>query len=145
MVSPANMQQFGGYGHVNNMVSPEFMQNGYGHGYSYSNDFVSQENMQPEFGQGYGYSAAGFPPYPSYPPYPAWPQTAGVSANANKSDCGCKGNRSEPSTAKQVEVETPKAVKTAVPRKNTKKAVIRTVTSRPSKTKNRNNQPWINR
>ncbi|WP_169082734.1 LysM peptidoglycan-binding domain-containing protein [Paenibacillus sp. PL91] len=131
-VSPAGMQPEHGYGH--GAISPVNMQPDYGYGYGHG--AVSPANMQPDYGNGYGNSAP-------YMQYPNWPQTAGVG-NVNQGDCGCKGNRSDQNAAKEADVEAPKAVKAAVPRKNTKKAVIRTVASRPNKNK-RGNQPWINR
>jgi LysM repeat protein len=117
-------------------VSPASMQPDYGYGYGHGHGAVSPANMQPDYGYGYGNAAP-------YMQYPNWPQTAGVG-NVNQGDCGCKGNRSDQNTAKQADAEAPKAVKAAVPRKNSKKAVIRTVSSRPNKNK-RGNQPWINR
>ncbi|WP_241674945.1 LysM peptidoglycan-binding domain-containing protein [Paenibacillus luteus] len=118
-------------------VSPESMQPSFGYGYGHG--AVSPAGMQPHSGYGYGYGAQ-----MPYSPYPSWPQTAGVS-NQDQSDCGCKGNRSDPASAKlsEIEAETPIATKTAVKRKTTKKAVIRTITNRPNK--NRGNQPWLNR
>ncbi|MCF2937284.1 LysM peptidoglycan-binding domain-containing protein [Paenibacillus alkaliterrae] len=138
MVSPLGMMPNQG------MVSPLGMTPEHGYGYGYGYGMVSPAQAGPDSGYGYGheYPVSGFPPNP---PYPTWPQTAGAGMDPNKYDCGCKGNRTENSTIKSDDTETPKAVKTNVQRKNTKKAVIRTVTSRQGKTKNRGNQPWINR
>jgi morphogenetic protein associated with SpoVID len=132
-VSPSGMMPEHGYGYGNSAVSPANMQPEYGYGHGGA---VSPANMQPDYGYGYGHQMP-------YPQYPNWPQTAGVG-NVNQGDCGCKGNRSDQNTAKIDEVEIPKTVKATVPRKNTKKAVIRTIASRPNKNK-RGNQPWINR
>ncbi|OMF31685.1 hypothetical protein BK133_15755 [Paenibacillus sp. FSL H8-0548] len=126
MVSPSAVQPNQGW------VAPVNMQPEYGYGYSHS--AVSPAGM----GQGGGYG------YPTGTPYPSWPQTAGV-AGADQSDCGCKGNRSDPASAALADAESPKEVKTAIPRKNNKKAVIRTVTTRPDKTRANSNQPWLKR
>ncbi|MGM0885030.1 MAG: hypothetical protein ACQEXQ_28810, partial [Bacillota bacterium] len=97
---------------------------------------VSPSYMQPEPGYGYG---SNLPPYPSYP---SWPQTAGVGAY--EKDCGCHGDRTEQSSVKLADTEAPKLAKTGVQRKNSKKAVIRTVTTRKNKTRNRGSMPWLN-
>ncbi|CAM4198267.1 morphogenetic protein associated with SpoVID [Paenibacillus endophyticus] len=131
MVSPHAMHPNQGF------ISPSNMQPDYGYGYG-GHGMVMPAQAQHDGGYGYGYG------YPAYPPYPGWPQTAGAN-DANQADCGCKGNRSDQNAAKQAEPELDKPVKIVVQRKNTKKAVIRTVSSRPNKTKNRGNQPWLNR
>ncbi|WP_138752384.1 LysM peptidoglycan-binding domain-containing protein [Paenibacillus sinopodophylli] len=131
MVAPFAAQPNQGF------VSPANFQPDYGYGYGYGGQSMIMP-AQAQHDNGYGYG------YPSYPPYPGWPQTAGAN-DANQADCGCKGNRSDQNTEKQVELEQEKPIKTVVQRKNAKKAVIRTVSSRPNKTKNRGNQPWLNR
>jgi hypothetical protein len=102
---------------------------------------VAPMSTGPDTGYGYGYSYAGGG-YPSYSPYPNWPQTAGVQ---DQTDCGCKGNRVEESVEDVPVPSTVKVAKQNPPRKNTKKAVIRTVSTRSSKPKRSGNYPWINR
>ncbi|WP_419872198.1 LysM peptidoglycan-binding domain-containing protein [Candidatus Pristimantibacillus sp. PTI5] len=133
MVSPFMAQPNQG------MVSPAGMEPDYGYGYGYGHGghgMVMPAQAHHDGGYGYG--------YPAYPPYPGWPQTAGAG-QGNQDDCGCKGNRSDQVSAKLADVEIEKPAKTVVQRKNAKKAVIRTVATRSNKTKNRGNQPWINR
>ncbi|MDQ8737384.1 LysM peptidoglycan-binding domain-containing protein [Paenibacillus sp. LHD-38] len=133
MVSPLMAQPNQG------MVSPAGMHPDYGYGYGYGHGghgMVMPAQAQHDGGYGYG--------YPSYPHYPGWPQTAGAF-QSNQDDCGCKGHRSDQASAKLADTDIEKPAKTVVQKKNGKKAVIRTVSSRPNKPKNRGNQPWINR
>ncbi|WP_424768151.1 LysM peptidoglycan-binding domain-containing protein [Paenibacillus sp. sgz302251] len=120
------------------MVSPMSMypEHDYVHGYGHG--MVSPANAGPEL-SGYGYPTAGLP---AYPPYQPWPQTAGAGHHPHKSDCGCNGHREDTSKANVSGSETPKTEKLKKQRKVVKKAVIRTVTSKPKK---RGNPPWINR
>jgi len=140
MVSPFATQPNQGMAFPSNM-QPEY---GYGSGYGHG----GHGNVMPVQVQndgGYGYPVAGFSPYSQpFPSNQGWPQTAGVG-NMNQDDCGCKGNRSDQNAAKAADVQIEKPAKIVVPKKSNKKAVIRTVSTRPNKAKKRGNQPWINR
>lgn len=158
MVSPASLQpEYGHYGH--GMVSPASVQPEYGH-YGYGG-MVSPASVQPEYGyygQGavspasmqpdYGYGGAVSPiagGHGYYTPYPTWPQTAGAGTGPSN-DCGCGGEREPQVGANVSEInESPIGTKPAVAKKSTKKAVIRTISTRSSKPKSGFSRPWINR